>query len=125
MFDLLCTSPGPTFTLRLKASNRKARELLLLALGVANFTGWLADLTPQANLFPAQGTKGVTDIMASAPAGAAGVEPESGLAVNPDQQQQLESMHHLLKSNMAIAKLQRELVAAEKGFGSAQESDRR
>jgi hypothetical protein len=48
LFDLTCSSHGK---LRLDAANRKSRESLVLALGLANFKGKLTSLTNETALF--------------------------------------------------------------------------
>ena len=103
LFDLTCFPRG---RLRLDAANRKSRESLVLALGLANFKGRLSSLTTETALFPSCESEDT-------------IHAENELSP-PDKHSllaaKLTEMNHLLLSkDFAIAKLQRALVDSDAG----------
>ncbi|KAL7533231.1 hypothetical protein ACHAWF_004415 [Thalassiosira exigua] len=121
LFDLICSSHG---RLRLDAANRKSRETLLLALGVANFKGKLSSLSLETNLFPSCETE--VEISAGSDSSVICTIDEptpqpNSLAVTSDMshserlEARLSEMNSLLLSkDVAIRKLQHEFVSSDK-----------
>ena len=108
LFDLTCAPRG---RLRLDAANRKSRESLVLALGLANFKGRLSSLTTETALFPSCESEDT-------------LHAENELSP-PDKHSLLEAklteMNHLLLSkDFAIAKLQRALLDSDAGKRKAE-----
>jgi hypothetical protein len=103
LFYLTCAPRG---RLRLDAANRKSRESLVLALGLANFKGRLSSLTTETALFPSCESEDT-------------LHEENELSP-PDKHSLIEAklteMNHLLLSkDFAIAKLQRALLDSDAG----------
>ena len=73
VFDVICTSHGH---LRLQANNRKARESLILALGIANFKGKLSSLTTETCLFPSYETEDSANTMVDSTLGSVDEPPQ-------------------------------------------------
>ncbi|KAL3768666.1 hypothetical protein ACHAW5_000817 [Stephanodiscus triporus] len=101
LFDLTCSSHG---RLRLDAANRKSRESLLLALGLANFKGKLSSLTNETALFPSCESEDT-------------IHAENEL-LPPDKhslfEARLDEMNRLLQSkDFAITKLQQAWLDAD------------
>jgi len=109
LFDLICSSHG---RLKLQAPNRKSRESLILALGIANFKGRLTSLTNETALFCSDETGHSLESSTEKPV----IMPAA--SDNDSHSNQLEAklaeMHRLLQSkDVAITKLQHELITSD------------
>ena len=111
LFDIICTSHGH---LRLQANNRKARESLILALGIANFKGKLSSLTTETCLFPSYETDDSANTMVDSTLGSVDEPPQHDNSYSKLLEAKLAEMNRLLQSkDNDIAKLKNELVTSE------------
>eukprot|EP00571_Detonula_confervacea_P001345 CAMPEP_0172322554 /NCGR_PEP_ID=MMETSP1058-20130122/46213_1 /TAXON_ID=83371 /ORGANISM="Detonula confervacea, Strain CCMP 353" /LENGTH=625 /DNA_ID=CAMNT_0013038323 /DNA_START=42 /DNA_END=1919 /DNA_ORIENTATION=+ len=113
IFDLICSSHG---RLRLDAANRKSRESLILALGVANFKGKLSSLTSKTALFPSCGIEDKihteSDSTLESSIDAPTLSPDN--SHSEQLEAKLADMHRLLKyKDFSITKLQQEFVTSD------------
>ncbi|KAL9181223.1 hypothetical protein ACHAXT_010028 [Thalassiosira profunda] len=103
LLDLVSSAHG---RLRLEAANRKARETLLIALGIANYSGKLASLTAETTLFHCDETE--IDLGAES-----GLEKPSDLHTKQLDAKLAEFQRLLESKDVAITKLQKELVTSD------------
>ena len=109
-FELICASYG---RLRLQATNRKTRESLILALGIANYKGKLSSLAIDTALFPSYQNG---DDIANAEDGCNDIPSYQDNSYSKLLEAKLAEMEHLLQSkDDQISKFQNELIATDAG----------